>query len=108
PWVEEVWVNYLSNAMKYGGEPPNLQLQSEVLPNGMVCFSVIDNGAGIDNDAQAILFTEFTRLDQARAEGHGLGLSIVRRIMDKLGGDCGVESIPSEGSQFYFTLPLCS
>jgi len=105
PWIEEVWVNYLSNAMKYGGQPPTLELQSEILANGMVCFSVIDDGNGIDRDAQATLFTEFTRLDQARAEGHGLGLSIVRRIMDKLGGSCGVESVLGEGSKFYFTLP---
>jgi len=105
PWVEEVWVNYLSNAMKYGGEPPVLRLQSEFLADGMVCFSVIDNGKGLEPDEQASLFTEFTRLDQARAEGHGLGLSIVRRIMDKLNGSCGVQSVVGEGSQFYFTLP---
>jgi signal transduction histidine kinase len=40
-----------------------------------------------------------------RAEGHGLGLSIVRRILEKLGGEVGVESAPGEGSTFYFTLP---
>jgi two-component system sensor histidine kinase/response regulator len=108
PWVEEVWVNYLSNAMKYGGEPPVLRLQSDILPDGMVCFSVIDNGAGLNESARASLFTEFTRLNQARAEGHGLGLSIVRRIMDKLDGTCGVESVLGEGSQFYFMLPADS
>lgn len=106
PWVEEVWVNYLSNAMKYGGQPPTLELRSDYVGEGMVRFSVRDNGAGISPDAQATLFTEFTRLDQARAEGHGLGLSIVRRIMDKLGGDCGVVSALGQGSEFYFTLPL--
>ena len=48
---------------------------------------------------------EFTRLDKVRAEGHGLGLSIVRRIVEKLGGQVGVESEPGQGSIFYSTLP---
>jgi hypothetical protein len=49
----------------------------------------------------------FTRLNQVRAKGHGLGLSIIRRIVEKLGGQVGVESegIPGRGSVFYFTLP---
>ena len=53
------------------------------------------------------MFIPFTRLDQARATGHGLGLSIVQRIVEKLGGQVGVESsgVPGQGSVFYFTLP---
>jgi signal transduction histidine kinase len=52
------------------------------------------------------LFTPFTRLDRVRAKGHGLGLSIVRRIVEKLGGQVGVESQGAPGaSVFYFTLP---
>lgn len=105
PWIEEVFMNYISNGLKYGGQPPRLELFSEALPNGTIRFCVVDNGAGLDEQAQASLFTEFTRLDQIRAEGHGLGLSIVRRIMDKLQGDFGVISTPGEGSLFYFSLP---
>lgn len=105
PWIEEVWANYLSNGIKYGGQPPRLQLSSALQPDGKIRFAVRDNGQGIDSAAQSQLFTEFTRLDRINAEGHGLGLSIVRRIMDKLGGECGVESAPGQGSQFYFTLP---
>jgi len=104
-WIEEVWVNYLSNALKYGGQPPRLELDAIPEPGGMIRFSVRDNGRGLDAEAQARLFTEFTRLDKVRAQGHGLGLSIVRRIMDKLDGGFGVESVPGEGSIFYFTLP---
>ena len=51
------------------------------------------------------LFTQFSRLHQARAQGYGLGLSIVRRIIEKLGGRVGVESEVGQGSTFYFTLP---
>ena len=64
-----------------------------------------DNGPGLTPEAQAKLFAPFTRLEQIRAQGHGLGLSIVRRIIEKLGGEVGVISAPGEGSCFYFTLP---
>ena len=107
PWVEEVWVNYIGNAIKYGGQPPRVELGATVQPDGMVRFWVRDNGAGIPPEDQARLFTPFTRLDQVRAKGHGLGLSIVRRIVDKLGGQVGVESdsVAGQGSVFSFTLP---
>ncbi len=105
PWIEEVWANYLSNGLKYGGQPPCLELGATPQADGMIRFWVRDNGLGLSPEAQASLFTEFTRLNPVRAEGHGLGLSIVRRIMNKLGGQCGVESILGQGSMFYFTLP---
>jgi signal transduction histidine kinase len=106
PWVEEVWVNYLSNAIKYGGQPPRIQVGATRQTDGMVCFWVRDNGAGLTPQAQARLFTPFTRLDQVRAEGHGLGLSIVRRIVEKLGGQVGVRSEVGRGSIFTFTLKV--
>ncbi len=111
PWVEEVWVNYLSNAVKYGGNPdngipPQIHLGvDEQNGNGQVRFWVRDNGQGLSPEQQQQLFTPFERLHNVRAEGHGLGLSIVRRILEKLGGHAGVESTPGEGSAFYFTLP---
>ncbi len=116
PWVEEVWANYLSNAVKYGGSrdgsvSPQVILGATVFEaseQGMVRFWVRDNGPGIPQAAQERLFTLFTRLDEVRAEGHGLGLSIVRRIVDKLGGEVGVESEPGAGSTFWFTLPTAT
>lgn len=116
PWVEQVWVNYLDNAITYGGRPPRVELGAEVLPpsvplaggegkGGMVRFWVRDNGPGLTPEEQARLFTPFTRLDQVRAKGHGLGLSIVRRIVEKLGGQVEVESEAGRGSVFAFTLP---
>jgi len=104
PWVEEVWVNYLSNALKYGGQPPRVEVGATPQSDGQVRFWVRDNGPGLTPEARARLFTPFTRLDQVRAEGHGLGLSIVRRIVDKLGGQVGVESETGRGSVFSFTL----
>ena len=106
PWLEEVWVNYLSNALKYGGKPPQIELGASV-HDGTIRFWVRDNGSGIAPKDQDRLFTPFTRLEQVRAQGHGLGLSVVRRIMDKLDGNAGVESsgVPGEGSLFYFGLP---
>jgi signal transduction histidine kinase len=105
PWVEEVWINYLSNGLKYGGHPPRLEVGATPQDDGMIRFWVKDNGPGLDAEEQARLFAEFTRLGKVRAQGHGLGLSIVRRIMEKLGGQAGVESEVGQGSLFYFTLP---
>jgi PAS domain S-box-containing protein len=105
PWVEEVWVNYISNGLKYGGAPPRLVLDAHVFPNGWVRYCVRDNGPGLTPEEQARLFRSFERLDQVRATGHGLGLSIVRRIVEKMGGGVGVESKIGGGSIFSFTLP---
>jgi len=133
PWIEEVWGNYLSNAIKYGGRPtekipphlelgynllefglPNLSKMSEQAPRAnletknsksKIRFWVRDNGKGMTFEEQARLFTPFTRLSEVRAKGHGLGLSIVKRIVEKCGGEVGVESVVGQGSTFYFTLP---
>jgi PAS domain S-box-containing protein len=105
PWVEEVWVNYLSNALKYGGRPPRVELGATAQVDGTVRFWVRDNGPGLAPEEQARLFTPFTRLEHVRVKGHGLGLSIVRRIVEKLDGQVGVESEVGQGSVFSFTLP---
>jgi len=104
-WVEEVWANYISNAIKYGGTPPVVEVGATLLDDRSVRCWVKDNGAGLDAGRQARLFNQFTRLDETRARGHGLGLSIVQRIVDKLGGQVGVESEIGVGSVFSFTLP---
>jgi signal transduction histidine kinase len=107
PWVEAVWTNYLSNALKYGGDPPIVELGATVEPNGWFRFWVRDNGKGLTAAERSRLFTPFERLSQMRVQGHGLGLSIVQRIVTRLGGQVGAESegIPGKGSTFYFTLP---
>jgi signal transduction histidine kinase len=77
------------------------------LPDGQVRFWVKDNGNGLTPEQQAKLFTPFSRLSEhTKVEGHGLGLSIVQRIAEKLKGSVGLESAPGQGSLFYFTLPV--
>lgn len=138
PWVEEVWANYISNAIYYGGNPPQVEIGAEVLeslvdlpviedqgeedivrtPSVMIRFWIRDNGDGIPPEHQQAIFTPFTARklisqsgqpssDPMRDQGHGLGLSIVKRIIEKLNGQVGVESSgqPGAGSLFYFTLP---
>ena len=104
PWIEEVWVNYLSNAIKYGGKPPVLTIGADPQSNDTVKFWIQDNGVGLTQEEQDKLFAPFTRVTQLSIEGHGLGLSIAQRIVEKLGGQAGVESQVGQGSRFYFTL----
>ena len=104
-WVEEVFVNYISNAIKYGGSPPVVKLSCE-MKNDFVKFNITDNGYGLSKEEQENLFKEFNRLAYKNEDaGHGLGLSIVKRIITKLGGQVGVESKIGKGSTFFFTLP---
>jgi signal transduction histidine kinase len=104
PWVEQIWVNYITNALKYGGHPPSIELGAERLTGEMICFWVKDNGPGLTADEQRHLFEPFSQVAD-NGTGHGLGLSIVRQIVEKLGGEVGVESALGQGSRFMFTLP---
>jgi signal transduction histidine kinase len=111
PWVEEIWINYLSNAIKHGGRPPHVTLGTSIQPSNsrddkkIIRFWVRDNGQGISPEEREGLFTPFTQLEQVHLKGYGMGLAIVRRIAEKLGGEVGVQSEPGQGSTFYFTLP---
>jgi two-component system, sensor histidine kinase and response regulator len=104
PWLEEVWYNYLSNGLKYGGRPPRLELGADRQADGRIRFWLRDNGPGIRTEDQDGLFVEFFQLAGTRSKGYGLGLSIVRRIIERLGGEVGVNSQVGKGSEFYFIL----
>jgi PAS domain S-box-containing protein len=107
PWVESIWANYINNAIRYGGDPPLVEVGATVLGNNTIRFWVSDNGPGIAPEDIDLLFSAHIRLEMAREQhGYGLGLSIVRRIVEKLGGEVGVKSVLGEGSTFSFTLPM--
>lgn len=105
-WLEEAFVNYINNAIKYGGTPPIVTISAAAEANGFIRYRVHDNGKGINAESQRMLFRRFERLGQHKIEGHGLGLTIVKNIVEKLGGSVEVESsgIAGEGSTFSFTL----
>ncbi len=105
PWVEEIWANYITNALKYGGQPPIVTLGATEQADNSIKFWVKDNGPGLSPEAQQRLFSAFTQLEHGIGKGHGLGLSIVQQVVHKLGGQVGVESHVGQGSVFYFTLP---
>ncbi len=108
PWIEEVWVNYFSQAIQYGGRPPRLRVGATIQSHGQVRFWVRDNGPGFTPEEQERLFTPFDQSDsQAQTPERGLRLSIVRHVIEKLGGQVSVESegIPGQGTVFSFTLP---
>lgn len=108
PWLVHVWTNLLSNAAKYGGSPPRIEVTAALTADRTHArFAVRDHGPGLDAAAQATVFSPFTEVALRRARGHGIGLSIVRRIIAKHHGRIGVESAPGQGATFWFELP-CS
>jgi signal transduction histidine kinase len=108
PWIEEVWANLLSNALKYGGRPPRVELGASAGLDGTLCFWTRDNGPGIPLEARTCLFTRGNPLNRLSDPEHGLGLPIVYNIVEKLGGQVGVESEVGQGSLFFFTLPAAA
>jgi len=105
PWVEEVWYNYISNAIKYGGDPPIIEIGGELGDDGFAWFWVQDNGQGVADEEMPHLFTPYLPRKNSY-DGHGLGLSIVKRIVEKLNGDVWVERASGNGTKFCFTLPI--
>lgn len=108
PWIEEVWANFLSNALKYGGRPPRVELGVSPRSGGMLRFWTRDNGPGIPPEARTCLFTRGNPLSRLSHRGEGLGLPIVHNLVEKLGGEVGVESEEGQGSLFFFTLPAAA
>ncbi len=104
--LEQVLANLISNSIKY--TPSEGRTTVEVAVQGdEVLTAVSDDGVGIPATALAGLFQKWTRVPGAtqRVEGSGLGLLIVREIVERHGGAVGVESTPGKGSRFWFKLP---
>jgi signal transduction histidine kinase len=104
--VKQIFENLLSNAIKYtGGQPnPAVQIGWRDYDAGP-CFFVRDNGKGIDPTQIDRIFLPFQRLATEEA-GAGIGLSIVKTVLEHYGGKIWVESQPGQGATFYFTLPI--
>ena len=103
--IERVLVNLIANALKFASpdRPLRVRILSEMEgPN--VRISVIDNGIGIDPRYRERIFGVFERLSPADNPGTGIGLAIVRRSVEKMGGSVGVESTLGAGSRFWFKL----
>lgn len=104
--VKQVWLNLVGNAFKYSSriEEPLIEVGSTNGSGGAVYF-VRDNGAGFDMKYADKLFKVFQRLhSQEEFEGTGVGLALVKRIIDKHKGRIWVEAAPGKGAAFYFTL----
>jgi len=104
--VIQVVVNLLKNASKYGPEDQPIGL-SAYRSGGYVFVEVADRGPGIPPEEQAHLFTRFYRIKLVEEEGAGIGigLALVKGIIESHGGQVGVRSRPGEGATFWFNLP---
>jgi signal transduction histidine kinase len=105
--VRLVVTNLLDNALKYSArsQPPRVTIQGTVEDDGLV-VRVADNGVGFDMQYREKIFEIFERLHrQDEFEGTGIGLSIVKRALEKLGGTVRAWSQPGQGATFEFRLP---
>lgn len=102
----QVLTNLLSNAIKFGGERPLVRIRAE-RSDGCARLWVEDSGIGIEPQHHERIFGAFERLHSAdRYPGTGIGLAIVRRSIERLGGRVGVESQVGHGSRFWIELPV--
>jgi protein-histidine pros-kinase len=99
-WIEEVWLNLISNALKYGGTSPEIKISCSRTENGFIRYSVMDNGEGITDELKAVIFNDKDKNKDRLTKGLGLGLSIVKRIIERLDGYVSVESQTGKGSIF--------
>jgi len=109
--LRQVFFNLLSNSSRFTPEGGKIEIQA--VKNGAHCrVSVTDNGIGIKKEDQKRIFEPFCQLDttptRVGSSGTGLGLVVVKQIVEKHGGRVWVESQYEEGSRFNFTLPLSS
>jgi signal transduction histidine kinase len=107
--IKSIWNNLISNAVKYTPEDGQITIKLKRGPDNTLLGEVTDTGIGISEEDQQNIFTEFFRAKNAKAldvPGTGLGLVIVKRILDGLGGEISIESAIDKGSTFRFVIPV--
>ena len=107
----QVLLNLISNAVKFCNRDAGRIDISLIKVPGALRVAVADNGAGIEHEAQEMIFEKFRQAGDTLTEkpqGSGLGLAISRQIVIHLGGRLGVESRPGKGATSFFTVPLSS
>jgi len=105
--IRQVWVNLITNAMKFSSknQHPTVEVSCESSKKWITC-KVQDNGPGFEMEDPEKLFDVFYRLHQHEGfKGHGIGLAIVKQIIDNHDGKVWAEGKPGEGAAFYFRLP---
>lgn len=104
PWIEAVWSTLIRSGLQYGGDRPELELGARALDDGSVRYWVRDKGPGFSAEDKEDLFVPFRRKSKARIKTQGMGLALVRQVIERLDGVVGVDSTPGQGSTYYFTL----
>jgi signal transduction histidine kinase len=103
-WLEAIWWHLLLNALQHGGQNCRIEL-GWTTHDKSLWFWISDNGPGVPEDLQGKLFTQFDSLHEQQ-NVPGLGLSIVQRLVELQGGQCGHERPQPGGARFFFTLPV--
>jgi PAS domain S-box-containing protein len=104
PAIRQLYTNLISNAIKYSSKKDNPRIEiGSYQKNGQTIYYVKDNGVGLSGDQILKLFTPFKRF-HSEFEGNGMGLAIVKRIVEKHGGRIWAESVVNEGLTFHFTI----
>lgn len=101
--LNQVLTNLITNAVKFT-DKGGITVGYELRGKDMLYFHVTDTGCGIPADKQRDIFSRFVKLNSF-AQGTGLGLPICQTIINKMGGEIGVDSEPGKGSTFWFTIP---
>ena len=108
--LEKVAFNFLSNALKYTPRGGRIELGLEApMPGESAKLYVQDSGPGISEEGQASLFQVFSQVEGGTTreyEGTGLGLALAKNLVERMGGQVGVESTLGEGSRFYASFPV--